>query len=182
MMKKVKVTSGLLQEIFLSSSRGTQCRTVHAERKIMSHPAEVHRRYQNSTYITRCIVGENIDDYWTWMEKRELSDAWTGFIRFILLNEMPPEGYTWSWERLTRKQTTSRVDDVWPDMWKHMSDAAKKKAKQRWAIEKPKLDNARQWRCIFFIKPDDEEFKTIMKTLVESWKFRCHQQCFVKHK
>ena len=75
----------------------------------------------------------------------------------------PPEGYTWSGWRLTRKQTTSRPDDVWPDMWKCMSDAAKKKAKQRWAIEKPKLDNARQLRGVFFIEPNDEEFKLTMK-------------------
>ena len=40
-----------------------------------------------------------------------------------------------------------------------------------------KLDNARRLRCIFFIEPDDEESKRIMKMLVESWKFRCQQQC-----
>ena len=39
-----------------------------------------------------------------------------------------------------------------------MSDVANKKAKQRWAIEKPKLDNARQLRGLFFIEPNDEEF------------------------
>ena len=44
-----------------------------------------------------------------------------------------------------------------------MSDAAKSKAKQKWAIEKPKLDNARQLRGIFFIEPDDEEFKHTKK-------------------
>ena len=44
-----------------------------------------------------------------------------------------------------------------------MSDAAKKKAKQRWAIEKSKLDNARQLRGVFFIEPNDEEFKLTMK-------------------
>ena len=88
--------------------------------------------------------------------ERELSDAWTGFIRFILLNERPPDGNTWSGARLTRKPNTSRV---WPDKSTRMSDAAKKKAKQRWTIEKPKLDNARQMRGIFFIEPNDEEFK-----------------------
>ena len=76
---------------------------------------------------------------------------------------------------------TSRPDNVWPDMWKHMSDAAKKKAKQRWIIEKPKLDNARRLRDIFFIEPDDEEYSSVsLKMLVESWKFRCQQQCLVK--
>ena len=68
--------------------------------------------------------------------ERELSDAWTGFSRFVLLKERPPEGHTRSGRRLTRKQTTSRPADVWPGMWKYMSDAAKKRAKQRWAIEK----------------------------------------------
>ena len=64
---------------------------------------------------------------------------------------------------LTRKHTTSRPDNVWPDMWKHMSNVSKKKAKQRWAIEKLKLNNARQLRGIFFIEPNDEELKDIMK-------------------
>ena len=35
--------------------------------------------------------------------------------------------------------------------------------KQRWAIEKPKLDNPRQLRGMFFIEPNDEEFKLTMK-------------------
>ena len=43
-----------------------------------------------------------------------------------------------------------------------MSDASKSKAKQKWAIEKPKLDNARKLRGIFFIEPEDEDFKNIM--------------------
>ena len=53
-----------------------------------------------------------------------------------------------------------------------MSDAAKSKAKQKWAIEKPKLDKARQMRRIQTHHG---------KTLVGSWKFRCQQQCLVKH-
>ena len=36
-------------------------------------------------------------------------------------------------------------------------------AKQKWAIEKPKLDNARQLRGISFIEPNDEGFKPTMK-------------------
>ena len=48
-------------------------------------------------------------------------------------------------------------------MWKHMTDAAKSKAKQKWAIEIPKLDNARQLRGNFFIEPEDEKFKDTMK-------------------
>ena len=87
----------------------------------------------------------------------------------FLLNERPPDGYTWSGVKLTRKQTTSRPDNAWPDMWKHVYDASKRKAKQKWSIEKPKLDNARKLRGMFFIEPEDEDFKSIMKNA--RWKF-----------
>ena len=73
--------------------------------------------------------------------------------------------YTWSGRRLTRKQTTSRPGNVWPNMWKRFTDAAKSKANPKWAIEKPKLDNARQSRGILFIEPEDEEFKHTMKNV-----------------
>ena len=44
-----------------------------------------------------------------------------------------------------------------------MSDASKRKEKQKLTIEKPKLDHARSLRGIYFIAPKDEEFKDIMK-------------------
>ena len=123
---------------------------------------------------------------WRFLErgwrKKKLSDSWTGCTRFILLNERQLDGYTWSGERLKIKQTTSRPDNVWPDMWKHMSDAAKKKAKQRWAIEKPKLDNARQLRGIFFLDRTMKISSSKWMPLVESWKFRCQQQYLAKYR
>ena len=33
---------------------------------------------------------------------------------------------------------------LWPEIWSDMSKAAQKKEKQEWAMEKPKLDNARK--------------------------------------
>ena len=63
----------------------------------------------------------------------------------------------------TYKETKNFSPKRWPDMWKHTSDAAKKKANQRWASEKPKLDNASQLGGTFFIELDDEEFKFAKK-------------------
>ena len=40
-----------------------------------------------------------------------------------------------------------------------MSDAAQRKEKQQWAIEKPKLDHARKLRGIYFIDLEDNKFK-----------------------
>ena len=61
---------------------------------------------------------KRIDDYWNVDGSRDLSDYWTGFTRFILLEEKPPDGYLWSGERLTREQLTSRPDQLWPEIWK----------------------------------------------------------------
>ena len=60
---------------------------------------------------------KRIDDYWNIDGSRDLSDPWTGFTQFTLLEEKPPNGYMWSGERLTRKQLTSRPDHLWPDLW-----------------------------------------------------------------
>ena len=53
---------------------------------------------------------KRIDDYWNIDGSRDLSDPWTGFTQFTLLEEKAPDGYTWSGGRLTRKQLTSRPD------------------------------------------------------------------------
>ena len=60
-----------------------------------------------------------------------------------------------------------------------MSDAARRKAKQKSAVEKPKLDNARKSRGIYFIDLDAEEFKRIMTNARRKFKFRCQRQCLV---
>ena len=58
------------------------------------------------------MLEKNIDVYWNVDGDRELPETWTGITRFTILDEKPPDGYTWSGERLTRKQTTSRPDTL----------------------------------------------------------------------
>ena len=72
-----------------------------------------------------------IDDYWNIDGSRDLSDSWTVFTQFTLLEEKPPGGFMWSGERLTRKQLTSRPDHLWPELWKSMGKHAKLKEKQK---------------------------------------------------
>ena len=94
---------------------------------------------------------------------RDLSDSWTGFTQFTLLEEKPPEGFLWSGWRLTRKQLTSRPDHLWPELWKTLGRNAKLKENQKWSHEKLHLDNARKLRGIYFIDPEDKEFKETIK-------------------
>ena len=110
-----------------------------------------------------------IDDYWNIDGSRDLSDPWTGFTQFTLLEEKPPNGYMWSGERLTRKPLTSRPDHLWPELWSRLARNAKLMEKRNWTIEKPKLDNARILRRIYFIDPEDKEFKETIKNARKKW-------------
>ena len=85
------------------------------------------------------------------------------FTQFTLLEEKAPNGYMWSGGRLTRKQQTSRPDHLWPELWKSMGKHAKLKEKKKWSDEKLHLENARKLRGIYFIDPEDTEFKETIK-------------------
>ena len=68
---------------------------------------DVARNIRTSLNVT---LEKNVDDYCNVDGDRDLSDTWTGFTRFTLLKEKPPDGYTWSGRSLTRKHMTSRPD------------------------------------------------------------------------
>ena len=104
-----------------------------------------------------------IDDYWNIDGSRDLSDSWIGFTQFTLLEEKLPNKKMCSGGRLSRKQLTSRPYHMWPELWEKMRKNAKLKEKQKWPHEKPQLDNARKLRGIYFIDPEDKEFKETFK-------------------
>ena len=113
-------------------------------------------KYIDVTRATSTSLDVMLDD-----GDRELSHTWRGFTRFTKLAEKPPDGYTWSGERLTRKQTTSRPDSLWPEIWKICRE--RRSEEKKVGTEKPKLDNASKLRGIYFTDPADEELKEIMK-------------------
>ena len=106
---------------------------------------------------------KRIDDYWNIDGSRDLSDPWTGFTQFTLLEEKLTNGYMWSGERLTRKQLTSRPDHLWPDLWRKFGRKAQLKERHKWSNEKPKLDDARRLRGICVFDLEDMEFKETIK-------------------
>ena len=72
-----------------------------------------------------------IDDHWNVNGDRQLSGSWTH-----LLNNTPPQGYTWSrgdWQKFW-------PENIWPDMWSSMSKKCPQQEKQHWAEEQQKLD------------------------------------------
>ena len=121
-----------------------------------------------------------IHDYWNIDGSRDLSASWTGFTQFTLLSGKPPEGYTWSGWRLTKRQATSRPDHLWPELWRGMSKNAKLREKHKWAIEKPTLHNARILRGLYFIDPEDMEFKEIIQNARRKLETPMAQLCLAR--
>ena len=113
------------------------------------------------------MLERRIDHYWNFDGSRDLLASWTGFTQFTLCEEKPPDGYLWSGGRITRKQLTSRPDHLWPELWIKLERNAKLKEKHNWSDEKPKLDNARRLRGIYFIDLEDKEFKEIIKNALK---------------
>ena len=61
-----------------------------------------------------------------------------------------------------------------------MSNASQRKERQKWAIEKPKLQNARKLKGICFIVPKDEELMETIKNARKKLKFGWKQLCLAR--
>ena len=55
------------------------------------------------------------------------------------------------------------------ELWTKLGRNAQLKERQKWSHEKPKLDNARKLRGIYFIDPEDKERKP-SRMLARNWK------------
>ena len=70
---------------------------------------------------------------------------------------------------------------MWHEVWTKIGKAAQKLEKHKWASEKPKLDNARRLRGIYFIDLDDGEYaKKPSKMRGENSKFVWRRLCLAK--
>ena len=118
-----------------------------------------------ATYTNLDVLQEKrIDDCCNVDANRSLSDSWKVFTKFALLKEKPPKGYMSSGWRLTKNQATTRLENVWLEVWTKIGTSrSEERKRQEWANEKPKLDNAQRLRGIYFIDPEDGEYKEIIK-------------------
>ena len=107
------------------------------------------------------MLERRIDDYWNIEGNRNISDSWTGFTRFTILDEKPPDVYS-------GPGGGSRKNKRYPGLTAYGQRYGKTCQKQRNERKnEPKLENARRLRGIYFIDPEDAEFIETMKKCVE---------------
>ena len=151
------------RKLHLPSTRWTKSQTLRTERGVIPNSTPIDWRGQHYKYD----LGRNIwTPQWRQLECRRGPRSIRcvdGFHTVHLIGWETSRRVFMVRGRLTKKQTTSRPDHLWPEIWKNMSDAAQRK-EQKWTIEKPKLDNAEKLRGTCFIYPTDAQFKeTITK-------------------
>ena len=123
---------------------------------------------------------KRIDDYWNIDGSRDLSDPWTGFTRFTLLEEKAPDEYMWSRERLTRIQLTSRPDHLWPELWKSMGKHAKLKKSKSGLKKSSILKTLENWEGSISSTLRIRNSKKPSRTHVRNWKHHSLLLCLVK--
>ena len=128
-------------------------------------------KYIDVSRTTHDVMQERrIDEYWNVDGSRDVSGSWTSFTQFTVLNEKPPDGYMWSGVRLTKRQAASRPDHSRPELWTKSARNAKLGEKQKWALEKPKLDNARRLRGFISLTLRTKSSQKALRMQDENWK------------
>ena len=180
MMRKLKVTSGtVIGELIYRHHSETQRQTVHAERRNISYSDEVHRHCQKQhihhwMYCWRRLLergwrkncqkdGQDSQDLFYWRKGHQ--------------NETHGPG-----RGLTKKQTTSRPDDVWPDMEIYVRCSEKRKQNKDGPRRDQNSKTPDNWEEYSSLSQTTKNSSLQWKPLVESWKFRCLQQCLAKYR
>ena len=109
------------------------------------------------------MQAKHINDDWNVDSNKHSSDSWRGFTKPNSIEGKNAKGFKWSGARLTKIQTTTGPDHVWPEVWTRIGKAPQNREKQAWAREKPKLDKARRLRGIYCVDPDDKEYSETLK-------------------
>ena len=69
----------------------------HVEPRVKLYSPLKYIDVTRTTHMNLNVQQEKrIDDYWNIDGSRDLSDPWTGFTQFTLLDEKARDGYTWS--------------------------------------------------------------------------------------
>ena len=157
---KREITFGpCLETSFSATSRWTQSQTLLAERRIIPYSTEIHWCIQNYSYELECYARETH----RWL----LEYRWITRLVWLLdrfHSVFCIDGYVWSGVETDKKAAiTSRPDHLWSEHWTKLGRNAQLKEKQKWSHEQPKLDNARKLWGIYFIDPEDNEFKETIK-------------------
>ena len=142
--------------LHLPSSQWTSSSTPRAEGRNIHHSTEIHWCNKVYSYWS----GRHARETCRWLLEcrfeQKLVRFVEGFTKFTPLKEKPPEGCMWDWQRFKRQ----------PDQIMYGQTLVKPvriEKNKNGTTRRPKLDNARRLSGIYFIDPDDQDYKETLK-------------------
>ena len=130
--------------------------------------------------ILDVMQGSRIDDYWNIDGSRDLSDSWTGFTQFTLLNEnlqtdiCGPEVDERNGKQHQGLITCGQISG---EVCQRSQKWRKSKISQ---VEHRSSKMPEGWQEFISLNPRIMKFKEIIKNARKSWKSQPHLQCLVK--
>ena len=167
-------------------------RSSSSRRTLSSTPRAEGRKYSQSHWKMLTWPGLR-RQIWTWFQESRMEDNLKCRFgsKFVRLMDRIHEVHSAEWETSMRiyvvqgaAYKNSSNYHTWLfvawTMVPHVKGSSQKKKKHRWAIGKPKLDIPWKLRGIYFIDPEDGEFKvTIKNTQGRSWRYQWRRLCLV---
>ena len=144
-------------KLHLPPSRWTQVKLYSPREESFPFPL----RYIDVSRITQTNLDvmqvSRIDDYWNIDGSRDLSDFLDRFHSVYSIRwETSRQIYVVRGETDKTGKRHPGQDHLWPELWTKLGRNAELKEKQKRSIEKPKLDNVRRLRGIYFIDPEEQ--------------------------
>ena len=156
-----------VRKLHIPPSRWTKSETLLAERRIVPYSTEVHWRLQNCNCTNEfgCLSkSAALTITGTSMGQEMCLILGQVSLNLFYWKKKPPEGYMWSGRRLTRKtayiQARSFMARTLGRQWERMPSWRRSKSDR---MKSSIWDNARKLRGIYFIDPEDTEFKETIK-------------------
>ena len=123
MLWKRSAISGAHLWLHLSTSSFELSKAICASRRIFLFSTELHGC---------CSTHSNGFGHW---KVNKIDDHWVSMVIDHYLEQM------WTGERPTNNQTTSRLDDIWPEVWSNMSNHSQREARQQRDAGKTKVED-----------------------------------------
>ena len=143
--------------LHLSSSQWTPISNLCAEGRIIPYSTETHWCKKVYSHWSGRHARKRIDDNWNVDSNRRWSDSWKGFTNFTLLKRETSQRIY-----VVREETDKRLNDYETRScmaWSMDQNCENRSESRETRMEKREAQT-RQWlRGIYFIDPDDHEYK-----------------------
>ena len=159
----------------LSSSQWTSVSTLRAEGRNISNYTEIYWCcWDYSHWIWMCYKTRGLTIVGMSIQTNICQISWRLYSRNLL------KGYMWSGERLTKIQTTTRPDHVWPEVWPKMGQAARNRENRNGQKKNWSSTMLGKWKELTLSIHMTKNTKKFSRMRRENWRDLWDQPCHVK--